>query len=62
MIRKFIYTTLACLLCSPVLLAQQALFMGGPEIVSPQMNPDNSVTFRLLAPNAKEVRLTGDFL
>ena len=62
MIRKIIYTALACLLCSHVLSAQQALFMGGHDIVSPQVNPDNSVTFRLLAPNAKEVRLTGDFI
>ncbi|MFA5302323.1 MAG: esterase, partial [Bacteroidales bacterium] len=62
MIRKIIYTALACLLCSHVLSAQQALFMGGPDIVSPQVNPDHSVTFRLLAPNAKEVKLTGDFI
>jgi enterochelin esterase-like enzyme len=62
MIKKVVYLTLACLLCSHVLSAQQALFMGAHDIVSPQVNPDNSVTFRLLAPNAKEVRLTGDFI
>jgi len=43
-------------------MAQQALFMGGPQITSPQVNPDNSVTFRLLAPDAKEVRISGDFI
>jgi len=43
-------------------MAQQALFMGGPQITSPQVNPDNSVTFRLLAPDAKEVRIFGDFI
>jgi len=32
------------------------------EIVSPEMNPDNSVTFRLAAPHADSVFVTGDFL
>lgn len=41
--------------------AQQALW-GAPQIVSPQINDDNTVTFRLVAPNAKEVKVTGDFL
>jgi enterochelin esterase family protein len=41
--------------------AQQALF-GGTEIVSPEIHADNRVTFRVLAPNAKEVKLTGDWL
>lgn len=41
---------------------QQAIFMGGPQIVSPEIHPDGSVTFRFQAPNAGEVRLTGDFL
>ncbi|MDD4919829.1 MAG: alpha/beta hydrolase-fold protein [Bacteroidales bacterium] len=62
MIKKIIYTTLVCLLCSPLLSAQQALFSGSREIVSPQVNPDNSVTFRLLAPDAQEVKLYGDFI
>jgi len=62
MIKRIVYLTLVCLLCSPVLMAQQALFMGGPQITSPQVNPDNSVTFRLLAPDAKEVRISGDFI
>lgn len=41
--------------------AQQALF-GGQQIVSPEINPDQSVTFRLNAPNASSVQVTGDFL
>jgi enterochelin esterase family protein len=41
--------------------AQQALF-GGPEIVSPEIAADNKVTFRVQAPNAKEVRLSGDWM
>lgn len=41
--------------------AQQALF-GGQQVVSPEINADKSVTFRLNAPNAKSVQVTGDFL
>ena len=41
--------------------AQQALF-GGQQIISPEINDDNSVTFRLMAPNAESVIVTGDFL
>ena len=41
--------------------AQQALGPG-TGIVSPEINPDHSVTFRLFAPKAVTVRLTGDFL
>lgn len=41
--------------------AQQALW-GGSQIVSPQINPDNTVTFRLAAPKAMKVQVTGDFL
>lgn len=41
--------------------AQQALW-GFSQIVSPEINPDNSVTFRMVAPNAEKVEVTGDFL
>ena len=41
--------------------AQQALF-GGGNVVSPQVNPDKTVTFRLKAPKAVSVKVTGDFL
>ena len=41
--------------------AQQALW-GGQEIVSPQIHENNTVTFRLHAPEAVKVELTGDFL
>lgn len=42
--------------------AQQALWSVVGEIKSPEINPDNTVTFRLFAPKAEEVALTGDFL
>ncbi|MDR1171557.1 MAG: esterase [Bacteroidales bacterium] len=41
--------------------AQQVLF-GGQDIVSPQINDNNTVTFRFTAPKAIKVQLTGDFL
>lgn len=41
--------------------AQQALW-DGAGIVSPRVNDNNTVTFRLVAPNAHEVKVTGDFL
>src|SRR5437763_794852 len=41
--------------------AQQALW-GANEIVSPEVNADNSVTFRFQAENAKEVKLSGDWM
>jgi enterochelin esterase-like enzyme len=41
--------------------AQQALW-GGQNIISPEINSDNTVTFRLYARNATKVQVTGDFL
>ena len=41
--------------------AQQALW-GGEAIVSPEVNANKTVTFRLNAPAAKHVQVTGDFL
>mgnify|MGYP004627289813 FL=1 len=41
--------------------AQQALFSGN-DIISPEVNSDGTVTFRLYAPKAVKVELTGDFL
>jgi len=43
------------------LKAQQALF-GAQEIVSPEISADHQVTFRVMAPNAKEVKLSGDWM
>lgn len=42
-------------------MAQQALW-GVPQFISPEVNPDKTVTFRLMAPDANEVKVTGDFL
>ncbi len=41
--------------------AQQALW-GGPQVESPVINEDGTVTFRIQAPKAVKVEVTGDFL
>ncbi|MCC8187095.1 MAG: esterase [Bacteroides sp.] len=49
------------LLCVATVSAQQALW-GGQDIVSPEIHPDHTVTFRFHAPKASSVQITGDFL
>lgn len=50
-------------LVSITLSAQQNLdFSQKADIVSPQINGDKTVTFRLLAPNAQSVQLQGDWM
>ena len=49
------------LLLSVCINAQQALW-GGEEIISPEIRPDNKVTFRLNAPEVLKVEIAGDFL
>lgn len=60
---KKIFFPLLVLLTSIAIQAQENLGFGQrKEIVSPEVHADNSVTFRLLAPNADSVSVTGDFL
>lgn len=42
-------------------VAQEAIF-ARHNIVSPEFNKDGSITFRVVAPNAKKVEIQGDFL
>ena len=58
---KRIITILAAMALTASAFAQQALF-GGPTVKSPEINEDGSVTFRLAAPKAVMVKLTGDML
>lgn len=51
----------AILLFSMTTFAQQALF-GAASIVSPEVKADHTVTFRIQAPAADSVQITGDFL
>ena len=55
--KKTLYTYLLLACVSVSAMAQQR---GYP--VSPDVQKDNSVTFRFSAPNAKEVLLDGQFL
>ena len=51
----------AGLLMCVMTFAQQALW-GGTQVVSPEIHDNNTVTFRLKAPKAVKVQVTGDFL
>jgi len=59
--KHFIITILSFLLLYGISYSQQALF-GGANITSPEISADNSVTFRFMAPDAKEVRISGDWM
>lgn len=61
MIMKKIFVFLNALMLCAVSYSQQALW-GAQDIVSPEIHADNSVTFRLAAPDAVKVELSGDFL
>ncbi|HCY72814.1 MAG TPA: esterase [Rikenellaceae bacterium] len=58
---KKIITIAASFVLATTTFAQQALW-GGSQIISPEVNPDNTVTFRFAAPKAVKVQVTGDFL
>ncbi len=58
---KRLFSMAIAVLLATVAFAQQALFSGN-DIVSPEVNNDGTVTFRLLAPKAVRVQITGDFL
>jgi len=51
----------AAILAGTASWGQQALW-GGSQLVSPEINEDNTVTFRLYAPKAVKVQISGDFL
>ena len=58
---KKLITIAASLLWGAALFAQQAL-VPGSGIVSPEINADNTVTFRYYNPKAVTVQISGDFL
>ncbi|MCR5077270.1 MAG: esterase [Prevotella sp.] len=59
---KRIILSLTCAVAATTSFAQQALTWGQAPVVSPEVNTDNSVTFRMTAPEAQKVEITGDFL
>src|ERR1700691_5198128 len=52
----FVRTVLLSLTMAAALLAQRR----PPALQSPEVHPDRTVTFRLSAPKATQVRITGD--
>lgn len=60
--KKFFIFAAFCL-AGLVAHAQQNLSWGqGPQVASPDVHADNTVTFNLIAPEAQKVQITGDFL
>ena len=60
--KKLFFLAVLCLM-GMTAKAQQNLNWGqGPQVVSPDVHADNSVTFNLIAPEAQKVQITGDFL
>lgn len=59
--KQFLFTLLLAALFGITSRAQEALFRA-QNIISPEIQTDNSVTFRIHAPNATAVQVTGDFL
>lgn len=57
-----VFSTLTAILFVNVAAFGQQALWGGQSIVSPEINTDNTVTFRFQAPEAEKVQLTGDFL
>lgn len=47
--------------CMLVALAQQNVGFRATDLVSPQVNADHTVTFRLIAPKAESVKVVGDW-
>ena len=60
--KKFLFFVALCL-TGMTTHAQQNLSWGqGPQVASPDVHADNTVTFNLIAPEAQKVQITGDFL
>jgi len=41
---------------------RRSSFQRGPRIISPEIHPDNTVSFRLLAPKATQVTISGEWM
>ncbi len=59
--KLFLLIVLSVFILEATSYAQQALF-GSQQIISPEIHDNHTVTFRLNAPNAESVLVTGDFL
>jgi len=59
---KTFLLTFLCLVATAVEAQQNLSFSQNGQPVSPEVNVDHSVTFRLMAPEAQKIQVTGDFL
>ena len=59
---KKVFTLVSVMLMAVASLSAQQSLWGGQTAKSPEINPDNSVTFRLVAPKAVKVQVGGDFV
>lgn len=58
---KKIFTLAAALMLTTAAFAQEAIW-GVNSLISPEVHPDNTVTFRFKAPKAVKVQVVGDFI
>lgn len=58
---KKIFSLITCMMLSSSIWAQQALFDQN-NLTSPEQNADGTITFRVFAPKAESVEVTGDFV
>ncbi len=59
--KQFFLLVITFLFIGITTFAQQAIF-GGKSVISPEIHENNAVTFRLVAPNASEVTISGDWM
>lgn len=58
---KKIFTLATALMLTTAAFAQEAIW-GVNSLISPEVHPDNTVTFRFKAPKAVRVQVVGDFI
>lgn len=58
---KRIFVAMVALFASLSMSAQQNISFREGKLVSPQVNSDRTVTFRIKAPNAKSVKVLADW-
>ena len=62
MMKKYLMTVLFLCISAMSMMAQETVMRNTGNIKSPEVNNDGTVTFRLYAPKAQEVKLQGSFL
>lgn len=60
--KKLFILAALCLVGTAAYSQQNLNFGQGPQVVSPEIHADNTVTFNMVAPQAKRVQITGDFM